>query len=286
MYLLWPLIAAFAFALGSMVYKRAYLEGAGVAHTSILNHVILVIVFLPLLALETRPIAWDKWQQPVLTSLVYVVGHLLNVVALRFGDVSLATPLLGGKIIFVAFLGWAIFGVQLSAMLWVAAALATVGVLMMGYTEVRFSGRLGLTTSTALGSAAFFALTDTAIQAWGSSFGGWSFLALQFAGLGAFSLLLLPFFGLSSLRAPSAAWKWIFAGIALSGFQAILITCTIAFWKNAVGVNVVYATRGFWSIVFVWTLGHWIRNDERTAIGARGMAFRLAGALLIFAAIA
>jgi hypothetical protein len=155
----------------------------------------------------------------------------------------------------------------------------------MGYTEVRFCGRLGLTTTTALGSAAFFAVTDTAIQAWGDGFGGWSFLALQFAGLGAFSLLLLPFFGLRSLRAPSAAWKWIFAGIGLSGFQALIITCTIAFWKNAVGVNVVYATRGFWSIVFVWTLGHWIRNDERATIGARGIALRLAGTMLIFGAI-
>ncbi len=285
MYLIWPLVAALAFALGSMVYKRAYLEGAGVAHTAILNNVILGIIFLPLLLLDNRPIPWEKWQQPVLTSVVYVLGHLLNVVALRFGDVSLATPLLGSKIIFVAFLGWAIFGVQLSGALWAAAALATVGVVMMGYTEARLSGPLGLTTSTALGSAAFFALTDTAIQAWGSGFGGWSFLALQFAGLGAFSLLMLPFFGMRSLRAPSAAWKWILAGIALSGLQAVIITGTIAFWKNAVGVNVVYATRGFWSIVFVWTLGRWIQNDERVRIGVGGMVLRLAGATLIFAAI-
>src|SRR5206468_5874434 len=79
MYLLWPLVAALAFALGSMVYKRAYVEGAGVAHTAILNNVVLGIMFLPLLAFETRPISWDKWEQPVLTSLAYVLGHLLNV---------------------------------------------------------------------------------------------------------------------------------------------------------------------------------------------------------------
>jgi len=96
---------------------------------------------------------------------------------------------------------------------------------------------------------------------------------------------MLPFFGLRSLCAPPAAWKWIFAGIALSGLQALLITGTIAFWKNAVGVNIVYATRGFWSIVFVWTLGRWIKNDERATIGAGGMSLRLAGATLIFAAI-
>src|SRR5437870_2701575 len=130
MYLIWPLVAALAFALGSMVYKRAYVEGAGLVHTAILNNVLLGIIFLPLLALDTRPVPWDKWHQPTLTSLVYVLGHLLNVAALRFGDVSLATPLLGAKIIFVAFIGWAILGVQLSAALWLASVLATLGVLM------------------------------------------------------------------------------------------------------------------------------------------------------------
>ena len=278
-------MAAIAFALGSMMYKRAYAEGATLAHTAILNNVVLGIVFLPLLALEKRPVAWEKWHQPVITSFFYVIGHLLNVVALRFGDVSLATPLLGSKIIFVALVGWLVFGSQISGGLWAAAALASIGVAMMGYTEVHFSRRLGLTTTTALGSALFFSLTDSAIQAWGSGFGGWSFLALQFAGLGAFSLLMLPWFGMRSLRAPASAWKWIFAGIALSGLQAILITCTIAFWKNAVGVNVVYATRGFWSIVFVWTVGHWVQNTERATIGGRGMALRLGGTVLIFGAM-
>src|SRR5437773_1389011 len=125
MYLIWPLVAALVFAFGSMVYKRAYVAGAGVAHTAILNNVVLGIIFLPLLALETHPIRWDKWREPVFTSLAYVLGHLLNVLALRWGDVSLATPLLGSKIIFVAFLGWAIFGAHLSGSLWMAAGLAT-----------------------------------------------------------------------------------------------------------------------------------------------------------------
>src|SRR5436189_5177842 len=161
MYLISPLVAALAFALGSMVYKRAYAEGATVAHTAILNNVVIGIIFLPLLALETRPIPWETWQQPVFTSFVYVLGHVLNVVALRVGDVSLATPLLGAKIIFVAIVGWVIFGAQLSGNVWAAAALATIGVAMMGYTEVHFSGRRGLTTATARGSAEFVALTDT-----------------------------------------------------------------------------------------------------------------------------
>jgi len=38
MYLLLPLLAAIIFALGSMVFKRAYDEGAGVVHAVVVNN--------------------------------------------------------------------------------------------------------------------------------------------------------------------------------------------------------------------------------------------------------
>lgn len=285
MYLLLPLIAALAFALGSMVYKRAFLEGAGVVHGVVVNNVILGLVFLPLLALEPRPIPWSDWHMPVLTALTFVVGHLLNVVSLRVGDVSVATPLLGSKVIFVALVGWLVFGTRLNSTQWLAAALATVGVVTMGLTDLRGGRRMGLTTVTALGCAAAFSLTDTMIQAWGGGFGVWSFMALQCAALAGFSVMLLPFFGVASLRAPARAWKWIALGAALSSVQAIIITVTIATWQDAAGVNVVYATRGLWSIALVWSVGHWLKNTERHTAGGRKMGLRLAGAALILAAV-
>ena len=287
MYLFLPLIAAIAFALGSMVYKRAYMEGAGVVHLTVVNNAILGVAFLPLLALDDRPVPWQEWHRPVLTGLTFTVGHLLNVLALRLGDVSVATPLLGSKIIFVALLGWLLFGVEVTGLQWAAAALGSLGVAFLGLTD--FHGgtrRMGLTTTAALGCAAAFSLTDTTIQAWSSSFGPWSYLALQFAALGVFSSLLLPYFGTRSLRISRAAWKWVLIGACFSGLQAVLITVTIAIWKDAVGVNVVYATRGLWSIAFVWTLGHWMKSGERENTGARRMFLRAAGALLIFAAAA
>ncbi len=284
-YLLLPLLAAFAFALGSLVYKRAFQEGAGVVHGVVVNNVILGVLFLPLVALEGRPIPWSDWSRPVLTALAFLLGHLLNVVSLRVGDVSVATPLLGSKVIFVALIAWLGFGTRLSASQWLAAACATAGVVIMGLTDFRRGGRTGLTTLTALGCAAAFSLTDTLIQVWGGGFGVWSFLALQFAALAGLSAGLLPFFGLASLRAPARAWPWIIAGALLSAVQAIIITSTIALWQDAPGVNVVYATRGLWSIALVWTVGHWLKNDERHSVGPRKMGLRVAGASLILGAV-
>ena len=246
---------------------------------------ILGLAFLPLLAFESRPIPWADWHMPVWAGLTFVVGHLLNVVSLRVGDVSVATPLLGSKVICVALVGWLVFGTRLNSARWLAAALATAGVVVMGLTDFHGTRRTCLTTATALGCAASFALIDTMIQAWGGGFGVWSFMALQCAAVAVFSVLLLPFFGRASLRAPARSWKWIALGAALSSVQALIITATIATSRDAAGVNVVYATRGLWSIALVWCVGHWLKNTERQTAGGRKMALRLAGAALILVAV-
>ncbi|MBL9171820.1 MAG: DMT family transporter [Verrucomicrobiales bacterium] len=285
MYLLLALLAAIVFAVGSIAYKRAYAEGAGVVHTLVVNNLILAVLFLPLFALESKPMDWAHWYLPALTALAYVTGHLLHVVSLRVGDVSLATPLLGAKVIFVAVLGWLIFGIELRAEQWVSAALATAGVVLMGLTDLNKSGRPGITTFLALGCSAAFACTDVMIQSWGDRFGTFNFLPFQFVLLGLLSGSALPFFGTQSLRISRVAWKWVLIGIAMSALQAILITATISLWHDAAGVNVVYATRGLWSIAFVWWIGHHVGNHERATTGTKRMGLRVAGGLLIISAV-
>jgi drug/metabolite transporter (DMT)-like permease len=286
MYLLLPLLAALAFALGSMVFKRAYDEGAGVVHAVVVNNVLLAIVFLPLFALESRPVPWSQWPFPVLTGAAFAAGHLLNVLSLRVGDVSVATPLLGAKVIFVALLARLLFGWPLTSKQWIAAALTTAGVFLMGMTDFKPGRRAGLTTALALGCAAAFSLTDVMIQSWAADFGVFNFLAFQFVVLAIFSVAMLPCFGSSSLRAPGKAWPWIFAAAALSALQAILITTAIGIWRDAAAANVVYATRGLWSIALVWCVGHWLKNTERHTAGSRAMGFRSVGAALILVAVA
>ena len=286
MYLLLPLLAAIAFAIGAMVFKRAFTEGANVAHATAVNNAFLGLIFLPLLALEPHPIPWHHWYLPVLTAGAFALGHLLNVLSLRTGDVSVATPLLGSKVIFVGLLGWGLFGIQLPTGQWLAAAFATTGVVVMGVSDFHLGQRSTSTIILALGCAAAFAVTDLLIQSWGADFGVFSFLPLQFVALGVISFAMLPWLGgLRSLRAPRRAWPWIFGAAALSAVQALLITLAIAKWHDAAGVNVVYATRGLWSVLFVWGAGHWIQNRERHTAGTRTMSFRALGALLIFGAV-
>lgn len=284
-YLLVPLLAAVAFAMGSLVFKRAFAEGAGVAHAVILNNVVLAVAFLPLFLVDPRPVPWHLLHLPVITATSFVAGHLLNVLSLRIGDVSVATPLLGSKVVLVALLGRLAFDWPVTPPQFVAAGLATSGVLVMGAADWRGGRRTGLTILLALGCAGCFALTDVLIQCWAAPFGTFNFLPLLFLALAAESLLLLPFLGPGSLRAPRAAWRWIGLATFFSAVQAILVTWSIGHWRDAAGVNVVYGTRGLWSLALVWWAGRWFGNTERAAVGPRTFLLRVLGGLLVLAAV-
>lgn len=301
MHLVLPLIAAIAFACGSLVFKRAFAEGATLSHAVVLNNVVLGLLFLPLAALDPAPIPWERIHLPCITAASFITGHLLNVAALRTGDVSVATPLLGVKVVFVALIARFAFDWPLSTGQLVAASLTSAGVLVTGLTDLKPGRRAGATTLLALGCAAAFAVTDVLIQTWASGFGTFNFLSMLFAALAVESLLVLPLLGFrarpgtedlpilraaaASLAAPRGAWRWIALATALSAIQAVLVAGSIARWRDAAGVNVVYGTRGLWSLALVWWAGSWFGNAERLESGPRVLAARALGAALILSAV-
>ena len=59
---------------------------------------------------------------------------------------------------------------------------------------------------------------------------------------------------------------------------------TVAKFGNATSTNVIYSSRGLWSVVAVWAVGHWFANREQH-LGTAVLRWRLAGAVLMMAAI-
>jgi hypothetical protein len=49
-------------------------------------------------------------------------------------------------------------------------------------------------------------------------------------------------------------------------------------------VNILYATRGMWTVATVWTVGHWFGNDERGQ-GHAVMGRRLIGSAVLVGAV-
>lgn len=285
MHVLIPLIAAFIFALGSIFTKRAYAEGARIPHAFFLNCLLLGIVFQPFLLASEGPIDWARVHQPVMVGTLFFLGHLIHFLAIRAGDVSVVTPLLGSKTVFVAMVAALGFGIPLGSAQWGAALLTTFGVLLMGRTDAQPGRRRGLAVLLALLCALSFALCDVLIQRWAADFGIHNFLPLAFAAVAAEALLALPAIGLSAFAWPSRARKWLFLGAAFTAVQGILVSASVAHFRDATGVNVVYGTRGLWGIALVWIVGRRLGNREREEAGGKALALRLAGAVAILAGV-
>lgn len=284
-----PLLAALIYASAALLVKRAADLGVGVWRAAFVANVVGAGVFQPLLLLggTVHP---GLWWQPVLVGFCFTVGQWLTFTAMDKGDVSVATPVLGLKILFVAILVTAAGRQSLRPQLWFAALLATVGIALLnrrgGHAGHHHVGRTIVMAGLA---AAAFAVFDVLVQAWAPAWGVGRFLPLTMAAAGLFSFGFIPRF-----RAPLAAidgpsWRWLLAGTATMAAQSVMFVSTVARWGNAPGANVLYSSRGLWTVVLVWLFGHWVKSREqdlaRPVLVARftGAAFMMCAILLVVA---
>lgn len=284
-YLIIPLVCAVVYTLHSLAAKRGYAEGAGAMESFHWANVLAMPFFLPLFFIrpEALPLA-DLWR-PALTSALIYIGSWSTFAAIRAGDVSLVTPILGTKVTFVALAGVLITGTPLTGAIWAAALLSTAGVFVTGWADRGNAGVSVTAILLCLGSALFFGLTDVLIGMWATPHGGMTFLAAipQFIGL--YSLIAIPFTAPKTWQLRGTARRWVIFSSYLLAAQGMAMGIALAFFSDPAGVNVVYSTRGLWSIVLVWAVGSWFGNAERHSAGTRVMIFRLTGALLILASV-
>ena len=284
-YLALPFLAGGIFALGSLCLKRSFREGAILPLTLFTTNCTVGLAFLPLLFFGPGQVHWNRWYQPFLAGGAYFLGQLANFLALRFSDVSLVTPMLSTKVIFVVLLGWVCFGATLRPVDGVAALLTTAGVWVMSVDGRSSAQRPLVGVMLALMSGLSFALCDLLLQHWATRFGLWRFLPLMFAAVTLQSLFLLPWVGRAGFNAPLAAWRWLLAGAAMTAGQSMLISGTIGWSHDATGVNVVYTSRGLWALALVWLIGSGLGNTERAEAAKGVFGRRLAGTVLIIGAV-
>jgi len=132
--------------------------------------------------------------------------------------------------------------------------------------------------------AAAFALTDVLQQRWVQQWGFGPFVATMFSSIALFSLGLIPFFRAPLRELAASSWRWALGGGATLSLQATGMAYSIATFHEVTTTNVLYNTRGIWSVVLVWVVGHWFENAERDQ-GTRVMIRRLSAALLLLLAV-
>ena len=281
-----PLLSALGYALAALMLKRATEGGAGPWRISfIANWVIAALFSLLWLLPSEHPATLLHVGHAALSGLVFFVGQVFAFLALSRGDVSVTTPVLGSKVIFVAIFTVILGAASVTPAMWAAVLLTAVATALLGGGG-RTKGSDALLRSLLYGfsAAMAFALTDVLQQHWVKAWGFNHYAPTMFATVALLSLGLIPLFRGNLSALPAVTWRWALGGGTLLAVQALGIAwCIVAL--GATTTNILYNSRGVWSVVLVWTVGHWFGNIERSH-GRAVMLRRLAGSALLLAAIA
>ena len=284
-YLLIPLAAAGLYAAASLLFKQAYAQGLGMMEAFYWLNFAGALFFAPLLmTVREWPPPAEFWK-PLVTGTMIFCGTRATFSAIRAGDVSLVTPLMGTKVVLTAFVASVLAGTSLPGGLWLAAGLTTVGILVLGWRELQRGQQKAAAVGWCLLSSLIFASADVAIGHWAAAFGRAAFLGTAFSGIGLFSLATVRWQAPEVFKVPAGARRYLLWGSVLMTVNSLAMGLCIAEFNDPTGVNIVYGTRGLWSLALVWFAGRrWFGNEERATAGAV-MRLRLCGSLLILGAV-
>jgi drug/metabolite transporter (DMT)-like permease len=280
-----PMGSSLGYAFAALLLKRAVDAGVGPWRTCLLCNLALFVGFLPTLLWWQPEWKWDPWWPPLVAGVLSFGGQLLTMLSMTRGDVSVATPVLGTKVVLVALL-LAATGVEpVSMPVWVAAGLTLFGIwLLQGGGLPHDRRRVLRTVALAFASALCFSAADVIVQRWSKVVGFGLFVLVSSVVTLGLSCGLWPKFSAPPWRLPRAAVGPMAGGALLLAAQALALFIAIGVFEKAAEANVIYSARGMWSVVLVWAVGHWFGNEERHA-GRGVMVRRLAGSLLIVVAI-
>ncbi len=278
LHLLGPLGSSLGYVVAMLLVKRIW-------RTTFISNVIVGICFAPLWLLGGHVIDWSLIWQPLLPGALFFVGQIFTFLAQTKGDVSIATPMMGIKVLMVALASTLLLAEGIPLKWWIAAALSTLGVILLSQGGgVQKHQRVGLTIAFAAAASCSFATADVLIQKWTSHWGAGRFLPIMFGSVAISAFGLIPLFRAPLSAVPRDAWKWLIPGAVIMAVQAAVLVLSLSVWGDATSANIIYSSRGLWSVIAVWLVGHWFKNEEQH-LGAAVLRWRLSGAAAMLAAI-
>jgi len=279
-----PLSSALGYTFAALMLKRATERGVGPWRVMVLVNWTVALLFLPWWLKGGNAFEWTHCFHAIISGATFFVGQILTFLALSRGDVSITTPVLGTKVILVAFFAALFAGENLTPSLWLAAFLTTVATALLG-GEIR-TNRERVLPSLMFGLSAATAYASADIQQlkWAPAWGFGHYAPVMFITVGCLALCAVPLLPepLSSMPRRSAIWAM--GGGTILALQATGIAYSIAEFREVTLTNIIYNTRGVWSVLLVWAAGHWFSNTERS-VGNAIMGRRLLGASLLLIAV-
>lgn len=300
--ILLPLASGAGYVAAVLLVKRGSAHGVGLWRTAFVSNLAMGLCFAPLWLLGGREPAWTLLWQPVVGAALFFAGQVFTFMALA-GDVSLATPVLGLKILFVAIASSLLVAEPVRPAWWIAAALGTAAIALLQFTPRGTEPTPALATPAAAPpttppeqhprrtivcaalAAACFAITDVLVQRFTPAWGAGRFLPWMFGLVAVFSLGLIPAFSAPLRTVPPAAWRWLAPGALLLALQAAGMAYSLGTHGRATAANILYSTRGLWSVLAVGLLGAWLGTAGERKLPRPVFRRRLLGAGLMLVAV-
>jgi drug/metabolite transporter (DMT)-like permease len=281
-----PLGSAVVYSVASVILKEALRDGAALRILFVSN-LAMGLFFLPnLYFFQKGSPDWSLVHWPLLMGVLFCLGSFFTFQAYRVGDISVANPVLGVKILFVAIFSALFLEEAVTPGWWAGAVLATLAIALLGASKVpELRQRERLTILLACSSAASFALADILAQRYAVAFGKGAFMSLA---MGTMSVISIGFLPLSNGPLSALTRRQVVITVAASALIAVQATgmfYTLATFGEATAVNILYSTRGLWSVLLIAALTAFGLSREGAQAGRGGLLRRASGAVLLGAAI-
>ena len=287
-FILWiALLPACLYALFTIFLKQALIRGTNPWKINFFANLALWVPCLPLWFFIHPASLIGHANLALWSGLAFTTGQIFTFLALQRGDASVATPLLGVKVLVVTFIAAVFFGQSLQPRWWEAAALCSLGIFFVTGSQSAVKSRDPLITAVfALTAAVFFGLSDVLLLHAGKAIGTLKAIVTMFSEVGLLTLLIYPMiFGrkIWILRADQGL-NWFIVGLTLLTIQSLGFAACIVLSGDSTAANVLYSSRCVWSVLLAWLMARYLGYGE-SDVKNSAMFLRMLGAFMLFVAI-
>lgn len=281
-----PFISALGYAFATLLLKSALTRGASANQVNCWANIVMALITQPVWLLAQPEVPDAVWWQPLVACGTFFLGQIFTFAALSRGDVSVVTPVLGVKIIGVTAFNALFFAHPIPGRWWIAALIGSLSVALISWSLPKGlpRGNIALPILFSLGAAMCFSITDVFVQHWGGGADPLAFMPFMFGAVGLLNVAYYAMTDRSAFLPPVGARFSLGFGSVLLATQAGLLFMALAWYQDATGANLIYATRSVWSILAAWAIGSAMGLRDVEA-GTRLLLWRLLGAVLLFGAI-
>jgi drug/metabolite transporter (DMT)-like permease len=284
LFIILPLIAAVVYTVAAMLFKKLLENGANLWYINFLSNIVTCIFMVPVYLSGNHPTGPVPYVPALIISFFFIAGQAFSLIALKSGDVSVATPLLGTKVLMVALFTIILLKIPVPLLWWIASFLAVVALLLLRGKDEKSKKNFIPTVIYSLLCALGFALSDIYLQKWAPVYGPDRLVFTVFIMVAVLSFGFIPLFRKTKLLFESPVSLWLTLSILCIALQSVLVAVALSRFGNATAVNIAFSSRGMWSVIFIWLFGGLIGMQERL-LGTKIFWQRLVGSACILLAI-